>query len=595
MGTNTLETAYSNGEIIDASHTNELTAAVINQFVGRNTSGVPESGKSLGTAAIPWGAVHANSLVLNGSVVDIGQITSVANRIVSGATRADSDQPQFLDADGTTATMTVQGASTNITLSINATAATVSTDIVKTGLTLAPASNNTVLVDDTELSSDKYAGEIDYIYGATKKRGFITLDTAGPEVVSKVGQIVALKGTTEIMIGLLESATKITNVSRGFFFDDATAPIVREGVSNNDTLTLMNIGWTFVEDNGTTVDISYLTPVWSFDAPSSPATGQYWFDITNQTWKRYSGTEFEIINRIPIGLVVLDDTACIAVRSFDFTNTFSNENNAALEVSTTEIIKSNTLSTRVSVYGTEIIQDFTKLSWNITSDLETGLTEAASTVYYLYLSTKGERIIGAEKPYYRKDIKGFYHPYHTWRCLGEAYNDGSSNLTLVDEIDYNPNIKEKKAIITYDDGDSYSSSWSLISFNAISGDNEAIKLGSNQVDLMAGNWNVKGAMKWYASLNGIRDCAVRVYDVNAAVSYDDQFGFGRSYPISATYGGCQPAEIVFTKRNYQLLTAYKFEFQLKGISSNGSGAATGVDGIQLIRQHIEFTKMSKFA
>ena len=69
MGTNTLEPAYSNGDIIDASHVNEITQAIVNQFVGRSTSGVPESGKSLGTAALPWGAVHANSLILNGSQI----------------------------------------------------------------------------------------------------------------------------------------------------------------------------------------------------------------------------------------------------------------------------------------------------------------------------------------------------------------------------------------------------------------------------------------------------------------------------------------------------------------------------------------------
>ena len=135
MGTNTLETAYSNGQVIDASHINEVTASLTNQFVGRNTSGVPESGKSLGTVALPWGAVHADSVILDGQAVDTGKITSAANRIISGATRADSSQPDFLRADGTAATLTVLGASTNLTLSVNAIATVVSTDIVKTGMT----------------------------------------------------------------------------------------------------------------------------------------------------------------------------------------------------------------------------------------------------------------------------------------------------------------------------------------------------------------------------------------------------------------------------------------------------------------------------
>lgn len=425
MGTNTLETAYSNGQIIDASHVNEITAAIINQFVGRNTSGVPEAGKSLGTAAIPWGAIHSDSLILGGLAVDTSKLTSLANRIVSGATRADSSMPDFLRADGTVATLNILGATTNITLTINALAATVSTDIAKTSLSTAPSTNNTALVNDASLVNDLYAGESTYSITS------ITIDTVGSEISSLVGQYIALQTATgEILYGYLKSSTEITNVYRGFFFDDAGAPIVRGNLSNNDTLTLMNVGYVFIEDNGTTVDISYDQPVYAYEAPSGPATGQYWFDIPNQTWKRYSGTEFVIINRILVGIVVLDDTAAIATRCIDFTNAFSDFNNVDVSISSTEIILSKEFSSRVSVYGTEVMQDFNKLSWNITTDLESGLTEASSTYYYLYVSTEGERIISNNKPYLRQDLKGLYHPYHTWRCVGTAYNDGSSNLTL---------------------------------------------------------------------------------------------------------------------------------------------------------------------
>ncbi|MCK5711512.1 MAG: hypothetical protein KAI25_02235, partial [Hyphomicrobiaceae bacterium] len=431
MGTNTLETAYSNGEVIDASHINELTSSVVNQFVGRNTSGVPEAGKSLGTAALPWGTGYMSTLILNGSAVDASQITSVSNRIISGAERTDSGQPKFITPDGTLATMTLNGATTNLVASINGVTTTVSTDIVKTSLTTAPVVTNAVLVNDTTIISDKFAGENDYYYDrANGKKGYITLDTAGANVTSEVGQMVALKGTTEIMFGHLESATKITNVNRGFFFDSSGSPIVREALSNNDTLTIMSVGWVFVEDNGTTVDVSYLTPFWGFASPGSPATGQYWFDITNQTWKRYSGTEFVIINRIPVGIVVIDGTACIASRSFDFANSFSDANNVEVTINSTEIIESISLNNKFNVYGSSVVQDATKIQWNITTDLESGVVEASSTMYYLYISDEGESVIGDERPLLRSDLGGHYHPYHNWRCLGAAYNDGSSDLTM---------------------------------------------------------------------------------------------------------------------------------------------------------------------
>ena len=490
MGTNTLETAYSNGQIIDASHVNELTAAIINQFVGRNTSGVPEAGKSLGTAAIPWGTIHAGSLVLNGAVVDTSEITSLANRIVSGKTRADSQQPDFVRADGSAATLTVQGASTNLTLSINTTAVTVSSDITKTALTLAPSSNNTCLVNDSNLTNDFYAGE-----DGTS----IIIDTVGSEISALVGQYIALKTpTNEILYGFLKSATEITNVYRGFFFDDTGAPIVRGNLSNNDTLTLMNVGYVFVEDNGTTVDISYLQPVYSFEAPSGPATGQYWFDIPNQVWKRYSGTEFEIINRMLIGTVVLDDTAAIAQRSGDFTNSFKEFNNLELEIASSEIIESKEFSNRVNVYGTELVQDLTKLSWNITTDLESGLTEASSTEYFLYLSIDGQRVISDIKPYQRQDLKGYYHPYHTWRCVGVAFNDSSSNLVCLSVIPYNSEVFSSSVVLKdakpsgSNGGSSTGSVFVTRDLNTVELNEDLVNLDSNQFTLLAGTYDIDG-------------------------------------------------------------------------------------------------------
>ena len=402
--------------------------------------------------------------------VDTSQITSLANRIISGAARADSSQPDFLRANGAAASMSVLGATTNIILSINALAATVSTDIVKTSLTVAPSTNNTALVNDATMSNDLYAGEDD-----TE----ITIGTVGSEISALIGQYIALKTATgEIMYGFLKDATTLTNVLRGFFFDSAGAPIVRGNLSDTNVLTLMNVGYVFVEDNGTTVDISYSQPVYAFEAPSGPATGQYWFDITNQTWKRYSGTEFVIINRILVGMVVLDATNAIATRTSDLTNKFSDFNNVDLDISSTEIIKSKSFSSRLNVYGTEVTQDLNKLSWNITTDLEGGLTEAISTVYYLYVSIDGERIISDEKPYFREDLKGDYHPYHTWRLVGMAYNDASSNFT-VKWSEFGENIVESATCGAYSTTSTSEVTITNLDINYLTRGRKRIKIGLN--------------------------------------------------------------------------------------------------------------------
>lgn len=422
MSLNTLETAYANGQVIDASHINELTLSNLGTLVGRDANGVPTSGENIGTLALPFGNVYANGIILNGQALDTTQIVSQPNRIVSGQTRTLSAMADFLRPNGSALEFTIKGATTNLILSINNIAVNVTSDLTQSGFAAAPSANNTALRNDTVFYaqySTKYAGEDGY---------GITIDSAGSEITAKVGQVVAFKLVNEIFIGTLKSATEIVNCYRGWFFDSAGSPIIRETLSDNDTITLMSLGWVFVEDNGTTVDVSYTTPVTSYVAPSSPTTGDYWFDVTNQVWKRYSGTSWEIINRTLIGQVVADDTACIGARSMDFSNAFSDFNNIEVQVQSTEIIESVKTEGSVSVYGQSIHLANNQIDWNITTDLEGALTEQATTLYYLYISENGQRIISDEKPHWRADLKGDYHPYHSWRLLGITFNNSSNDF-----------------------------------------------------------------------------------------------------------------------------------------------------------------------
>ena len=426
MSINTLETSYANGQVVDASHINELTLALLGVMVGRNTSGIPTPSQNLGSLAIPYGNFYADGIILGGFALDVSQVTAAPNRIVSGKTRALSSSPDFLRANGSALEFDVLGLTKDLVLTINNTATSVVTDITKTGLSAAPAANNTAAVNDTTMTNDLYAGEFD------AEIPDIIIDAALSEVTSLVGQTVAFKTPTgEIFTGFLKSTILITNVFRGYYFDDTGSPIVRGNLSNNDVLTLMKIGWVFVEDNGTTVDVTNLTPVYDFTAPSGPSTGQYWFDISSQVWKRFSGVTFEIIDRILIGHVISDATNTIAQRANDFSNQFRELNNVELEIDTVEIIKSKSEYQRVNVYGTELKIDGTKLSWNITTDLASPLSESASTYYTVYLTDKGEEVLDFERAYWRADLRGWYHPYHSWLKIGEIRNDSSSDIVRV--------------------------------------------------------------------------------------------------------------------------------------------------------------------
>jgi hypothetical protein len=424
MGTNNLPDVA--GTTIELDHVNDLRTAIRTSLVGRNAAGAPTAGQDLGTLAIPWGTLYSNFINIGGSIIDFDNIgaSNAANSVISGATRSGSNQPDFIRATGSGAVATLLATTTPLVYTANSVSATVSADVSLTGLTVAPSSNNTCLVDDTSYAggdSTKYEGE---------GTGTITIDTAGTEITGRVGQYVALKGTTEIMLAYVESATTLRNCFRGFFFDSSGAPIVREALTDNDTLTIMSLGWVFGQSNGTTFDVSYRSPYIQHTEPASPATDDYWFDQTNKVWKRYDGANFIEINRTLLGMVVIDGTNCIASRSIDSSKSYSDFIDLEVTLESTTVVRSAKSHSSISVYGQTKEWLGAPVTWDITADLESGLTEATSTLYYLYITTEGETIISDERPYNRRaDLKGFYHPYHTWRFVGVCYNDGSSDLT----------------------------------------------------------------------------------------------------------------------------------------------------------------------
>lgn len=434
MGLNTL-TTRSAGETILDSFFNDFKTAFGGDLVGRDNSGVPASGKNLGTTAIPWGTIRGTGLVLNGASVDASQITAPEGRIISGKTRSTSNQPQFIDPDGAAAELTVEGATTNLVVDIAGNEVVWNTDVVKTALALAPSTNNTALVNQTAAADGndtRARGE----NGPTVFSPSFPIDTAGSEITDLIGtwQAFKIEGvSTEYMLAYIESATELNRCFRGFFYDSAGAPINRTAYSNNDTLTLMKLHWVFIDSDLATVDTTTTNPTYSFSAPSSPATGDYWRDLQNDVWKRYDGAQFVIVSRTLIGLAVCDDTNCVAARSFDFFAAYDSENDIELERNSTEIIQTKEFNQVFHVAGKRILFGSTRPDWNITTDLATGddiynVSEQASTIYYLYMKDTGDTVISDIEPYRRDDLRGNYHPHNPWRCFGWFLNDSGSDI-----------------------------------------------------------------------------------------------------------------------------------------------------------------------
>lgn len=410
-------------------------------FVGRNSSGVATSAQNLGTNALPWGVGYMNSLVLDGSAVDTSLLTAPKNRIVSGKKRSASNQPQFIDPNGAANSFVLEGASTNLVLDIDGSTVQVTTDITKSSLTVGPSSSATCLINDTT-AADQESTKIWGEDGGFSEKDII-VDAMGAEFQAFIGQWVIIKivgVSTEYAMVFVKSAILLTNAYRGFFTDSSSAPINRTAFFNNDTITVMSTGWVFVENNGTTVDVSYTNPIRSFTAPTGPATGDYWYDLANKTWKRYDGASWQIINRTLIGVVGIDSANCVCARSFDFFAKHEDTNTVEMEILSTSIVQIKNQNARISVYGNNINFGFNHENWNITTDLAGSAdmynaAEQASTTYYAYLKDTGETVISDISPHFRPDLLGLYHPHNPWRMVGRFSNSSGSDIDrLSDEV-----------------------------------------------------------------------------------------------------------------------------------------------------------------
>lgn len=423
--------------VITPAWANDIRAALIGDFVGRDATGAPVAGNNLGNPLFPWGTVFANSVVTSSGSIDPSQLETQPYKIVSGKTRSGSTQPDFIRASGSGANFTVQATSTPLELQIAGTLASWIADRTQAG-TLAPSSNNTATLNDgaaTGQAATRTWGE----YGSNPSLGggspfySITISSVGSNITSKVGSWQVFKVHSEYFLAFVESTVSLSRCFRGFFLDSTGAPVKRAALTNGDTITLMSLGWVFCDADGTTVDTTYNNPTFSFATPTSPSTGDYWFDQANQLWKRYNGSSFILVNRTLVGLVVLDSTNCVATRSLDFFKLTRSDNTIELFFVSSTVIKAQGLLERINVNGNRIRFDTSRAIWDTASNLAASSERynaavTASTTEYFYVTDKGETKISDMEPFWRPDLLGHYHPFNPWRYVGQNTTDGSANF-----------------------------------------------------------------------------------------------------------------------------------------------------------------------
>lgn len=529
---------------------------------------------------------------INNAIIDLANWKLIVstpdklNTIMSGATRSTSNQPQFITPNGAAASLIINGATKSLNLMIGGKPVEISTDLAVTGLTVGPSATETCLVNDAD-AADQNSTRLWGEYKAEKET--IIVDAMGAQFQSFIGQFVICEivgVTTEYMFAFVKSVTELTNIYRGWFTDSAGAPINRTAFFDNDVITVLSTAWVFVDDDGTSFDITYKTPIRSATEPSAPTSGLYWLNLITDQWSKGDGSNFNVVARHLIGIAGIDSANCIVARSFDFFANHSDQNNIELEINSTTIVRIKNQNSRISVFGEEFHFGFNKESWDITTDLADSsdmynATEQATTEYFLYVKDTGGVAESDISPHYRPDLLGHFHPHNPWRCVGQLFNDSGNNIILVDEVRFNLNIKSKIIIFKHIEsvgvtGGSSSISFATRTINTKEGDAEFGLVSSNQVRLISGRYIVKTQLQSHRA-NGAATKLKNITDTS-----DDIIGIP-AYSPNAT-NVASTISHVDGELNKSDTKVYEYQQSSVDVAANGHGRAANksVDEVYLV-------------
>ena len=201
-------------------------------------------------------------------------------------------------------------------------------------------------------------------------------------------------------------------------------------IGNRAGFTFHELYWIFIDaDNPSIPIIVDEEPIYTRASDNRRRDRKAWFDIDRQEWNFSGVTQAGRRTAIPIGIVSTgyQSTANLAAtlisKSFDFTRNYKKDNTIRLRQRSTYVFESEDETSKASVYGRDIVI-------NQRLSIEVGGTPGNGTCLYFYLTEKG--IIGVEwntPPVYRDDIKGYYHPSRSHRCIGH-YVVGNTSLGI---------------------------------------------------------------------------------------------------------------------------------------------------------------------
>lgn len=448
MARNKLETV-SSGNVLTRSLVDSYRQAIIKEIVPRGTAtGAPSPGESLGTPVLRWGEIHCDQMLIAGNLIDENLFLQTSNTVVSGRVRSGSTQGAYIvpAGSGNGAFFSIQGASTNLLYRVGTELITLSFDLTEGSLTTAPVSQNTATIDEATMQNESSDSRV------LGERGigfpFITVTGMGTEMLSRVGKIAAFRVInsttveTEYFIGFIESATKISNCRRGFFYGSNDAPIPRIALRNGLTISLMSFGYVFLEKDANGIFVSYTQPQFGSVEPATAASGDYFYDTSAETWKRYNGSSFVAVDRILIGYVVVDAADCVGARCLQFFDNDSKFQTVGLEYVSSTSLRILKPFSGLSV-GSNDFNFHLSMPTISSSDIAASPDSYDSALsgeswwWYAYITGSGEILLSNMEPYFNGASKKYFHPFQKWGCVGRVLSNGTNFSQYVESFSAN--------------------------------------------------------------------------------------------------------------------------------------------------------------
>lgn len=503
------------------------------------------------TSNLWYAAVPAS---LTGLVNAVGS-SSLGSRIVSGPTTGNSSQLQAFFPVGTAASVVLSASGTPLVYVVGGVNYTISTNATITGLSLGPGNNATGSNSSGLIASQQWTKGLGQ-YGTG-----VPLANIG--AINLTGQYVAFQhgATAEYFIGVPISGivgktgatAMLTNCWRGCFHNSAGG-ILTQPIADSEVYTQMKLAWIFAGTN-LSLAVTYNNPAYQNSTPTSPASGDYWFNLNTSVWMTY-GSQWNTANATLVGMCVQNATACVGARTFDSYVSANSLSTVNVDFSNATAAQARGPFSQLQVFGTKLNFGDAVMQWT-TTGLDTNVT-LSGTLAYFYVKESGAQIVSDVMPMQRRDLGGLYHPRETWRCVGVSHLNGSSQFTTPvrtfrGDLAQNMGILE---VAAYEIGNPTSggiigyaiqgSGNNLLNVLTAVNTNQAVSASNvtaayATVSLTPGIWSMNLQMQYGCNTGSCSSCAI-VYGIgtDTAAFSDGQIGFNQMNAGIGVTGQVQP-------------------------------------------------------